>query len=86
VILPQAVRIAIAPTVGFPGAGHQGHGAGVGDRLRRAHQGRQMITNATFRPFLVYGLRGPGYFALCYPVGLRRYASGPGKKTPHETP
>ena len=31
-----------------------------------------MISNATFRPFLVYGLVAVIYFALCYP--LTRYA------------
>ena len=40
VILPQASRIAIAPTVGFLGAGHQGHGARLDHRLRRTDQGR----------------------------------------------
>jgi polar amino acid transport system permease protein len=31
-----------------------------------------MITNATFKPFLVYSLVGLLYFALCYPIS--RYA------------
>ena len=29
-----------------------------------------MITNATFKPFVVYGFVALLYFALCYPVSL----------------
>jgi polar amino acid transport system permease protein len=27
-----------------------------------------MISNATFRPLLVYGLVAAGYFIICYPL------------------
>ena len=39
VVAPQAVRIAIAPTVGFAVQVIKGHRAGVDYRFRRAHQG-----------------------------------------------
>jgi len=29
-----------------------------------------MLSNATFKPFLVYGLVALGYFILCYPLSL----------------
>ena len=29
-----------------------------------------MITNATFRPFLVYGCVAVIYFLLCYPISF----------------
>jgi His/Glu/Gln/Arg/opine family amino acid ABC transporter permease subunit len=41
VILPQAVRIAVPPTVGFFGAGNQGHCAGLGDRIHGTDQSGQ---------------------------------------------
>ena len=72
VILPQAARIAIAPTVGF---GVQA----VKDTALVSIIGFTELTkvgiaisNATFRPFVVYGLVALIYFALCYP--LTRYA------------
>ena len=71
-ILPQAARIAIAPTVGF---GVQA----VKDTALVSIIGFTELTkvgiaisNATFRPFVVYGLVALIYFALCYP--LTRYA------------
>ena len=29
-----------------------------------------MLANATFEPFMVYGLVALGYFLLCYPLSL----------------
>ena len=29
-----------------------------------------MLANATFEPFLIYGLVAVGYFMLCYPLSL----------------
>jgi polar amino acid transport system permease protein len=72
VILPQAFRIAIPPTVGFSVQVVKGTAlASIIGFVELAKAGT-MITNATFRPFTVYGLVALTYFALCWP--LSRYA------------
>jgi polar amino acid transport system permease protein len=70
VILPQSLRIAIPPTVGFLVQLLKSTALAsiVGfDELLRAGQ---VITNATFQPFLTYGLVALIYFAMCYPLTL----------------
>jgi polar amino acid transport system permease protein len=83
VILPQAFRISIAPTVGFMVQLVKSTALtsiiGFDELLRTSNA----INNATFEPFTVYGLCALVYFALCYP--LTRYArslqeAGSGKK------
>jgi polar amino acid transport system permease protein len=54
VILPQAVRIATPPIVGFI-------------ELVRAGQ---LINNSIFQPFQIYLLIAVVYFALCYPLSV----------------
>ena len=68
VILPQALRIAIPPTVGFMVQVLKGTSLasiiGFAELTRTA----QMVNNATFRPFIVYGLVALLYFLLCWPL------------------
>ena len=68
VILPQAMRMAVAPTVGF--AVQVVKGTAVTSIIGFAELTKtgSMIANATFQPFLVYSLVALGYFALCYPL------------------
>ena len=72
VILPQAMRLAVAPTVGF--AVQVVKGTAVTSIIGFAELTKtgSMIANATYQPFLVYSLVALGYFILCYP--LSRYA------------
>lgn len=70
VILPQALRIAIAPTVGFSVQVVKGTAVTSIIGFVEITKAGTMITNATFQPFLVYGLVGLMYFALCYPLSL----------------
>jgi polar amino acid transport system permease protein len=82
VILPQAWRIAVAPTVGFLVQLVKSTALtsiiGFAELLRTAN----IITNATFAPFTVYGAVALIYFVLCYPLTLasrrleRRLATG----------
>lgn len=69
VILPQALRIAIAPTVGFLVQVIKGTALASVIGFVELTKAGTMITNATFRPFLVYGCVALLYFALCFPVG-----------------
>lgn len=68
VIWPQALRIAVAPTVGFMGLMVKSTALtsiiGFNELLRTSH----VITNATFEPFTVYGIVALIYLALCWPL------------------
>jgi polar amino acid transport system permease protein len=68
IILPQAFRISLAPTVGFMVQLVKSTALtsiiGFDELLRTSNA----INNATFRPFIVYGLCALIYFGLCYPL------------------
>jgi polar amino acid transport system permease protein len=68
VILPQATRMAIPPTVGFlvqlVKSTALASILGYHELVRTA----QILTNATFQPFLIFGLVALIYFAICYPL------------------
>ena len=68
VILPQATRMAIPPTVGFlvqlVKSTALASIVGYYELTRTA----QILTNATFQPFIVFGLVAILYFMICYPL------------------
>jgi amine acid ABC transporter, permease protein, 3-TM region, His/Glu/Gln/Arg/opine family len=68
VILPQALRIAIAPTVGFSVQVIKGTALTSIIGFVELSKASTMITNATFEPFTVYALTALLYFALCWPL------------------
>jgi polar amino acid transport system permease protein len=70
VIGPQALRIAIAPTVGFLVQVVKGTALASVIGFIELTKAGTMIANATFQPFLVYGCVALIYFALCYPISL----------------
>lgn len=70
VILPQALRVAVPPTVGFSVQVIKGTAVTSIIGFVELTKAGTMITNATFQPFLVYGLVGLLYFALCYPLSV----------------
>ncbi|GGA95041.1 ABC transporter permease [Brucella endophytica] len=70
IILPQAARIAVAPTVGFLVQLIKGTSlASIIGFTELTRQG-QIINNATFSPFLVFGTVAAVYFVLCWPLAL----------------
>ena len=70
VILPQAARIAVAPTVGFLVQLIKGTSlASIIGFVELTRQG-QIINNATFSPFLVFGTVAAVYFVLCWPLSV----------------
>ncbi|MND76245.1 Inner membrane amino-acid ABC transporter permease protein YecS [compost metagenome] len=70
IILPQASRIAIAPTVGFLVQLIKGTSlAAIIGFTELTRQG-QIINNATFSPFMVFGTVAAVYFILCWPLSL----------------
>jgi len=68
VILPQAWRVAIAPTVGFLVQIIKGTALASVIGFVELTKAGQMISNATYQPFLAYTFVGLLYFALCYPL------------------
>lgn len=77
VILPQAIRIAIPPTVGFSVQIVKGTAIASIIGFIELTKAGTMLTNATFRPFLVYSLVALMFFVLCWPLSLwARYLEG----------
>lgn len=70
VVLPQAVNIAIPPTVGFLVQVIKGTALASVIGFIELTKAGTMITNATFKPFLVYSCLALMYFALCFPVSM----------------
>ncbi|TDU00569.1 amino acid ABC transporter membrane protein 2 (PAAT family) [Azorhizobium sp. AG788] len=68
VVLPQALRIAVPPTVGFSVQVVKGTALTSIIGFVELSKASTMITNATFQPFVVYGLAALIYFALCWPL------------------
>jgi polar amino acid transport system permease protein len=68
VVGPQALRIAVAPTVGFLVQVIKGTALASVIGFVELTKAGTMITNATFRPFTVYALVAAIYFALCWPL------------------
>lgn len=70
VILPQAVRIATPPTVGFMVQIVKNTSlASIVGFIELVRAG-QLINNSIFQPFLVYLLIAVMYFAMCYPLSV----------------
>lgn len=69
VIAPQAVRISIPPTVGFMVQIIKNTSiASLIVGFPELTYNAKIINNATFEPFLYFGLAGALYFAVCFPV------------------
>ncbi len=68
VILPQAFRVAIPPTVGFAVQVVKATSVTSIIGFTELTKTGGMLANATFQPFLVYGFVALGYFVLCYPL------------------
>ncbi|EJL88611.1 amine acid ABC transporter, permease protein, 3-TM region, His/Glu/Gln/Arg/opine family [Herbaspirillum sp. CF444] len=68
IILPQALRIAIPPTVGFGVQIIKGTAVTSIIGFVELSKAGTVITNATFMPFTVFAVVGLFYFALCWPL------------------
>ena len=70
VVLPQAMRIAIPPTVGFMVQIVKNTSlASVIGFVELARAG-QIVNNSTFEPFVIFSCVAAIYFALCYPLSV----------------
>lgn len=70
VILPQAVRLATPPTVGFMVQIVKNTSlASVIGFVELARAG-QIVNNSTFEPFVIFSTIAAIYFVLCYPLSI----------------
>jgi len=70
VIIPQATRIAIPPTVGFLVQLIKGTSIASIIGFVELTRAGQLIVNVTFQPMMVYPIIAALYFALCWPMSL----------------
>lgn len=68
VILPQALRIALPPTVGFLVQLVKSTALASIVGFNELTKAGQIVTNATFQPVIVYGLVAMIYFCMCFPL------------------
>jgi polar amino acid transport system permease protein len=70
IVLPQAMRLAVAPTVGFlvnlVKSTSLASILGFVELIRAG----QLLNNATFNPFLIFGTVAIMYFVICWPLTL----------------
>lgn len=70
VILPQAFRIALPPTVGYMVQVIKGTSLAAIIGFTEVTRAGQIINNATFQPLIVFSVVAAVYFALCWPLSL----------------
>lgn len=73
VVLPQAYRLSLAPTVGFLVQLIKGTSLAAIVGFVELCRSAQIVSSTTYRPLLAYGLAGLVYFAICFP--LSRYGA-----------
>jgi polar amino acid transport system permease protein len=70
VILPQALRIAVPPTVGFMVQIVKNTSYSVVIGFIDLTYSAKVINNSTFNPFVVFTLAALIYFAICFPMSV----------------
>ncbi len=70
VILPQAYRIALPPTVGYMVQIIKGTSLAAIIGFAEITRAGQIINNATFQPLIVFSVVAAIYFVLCWPLSL----------------
>lgn len=70
VILPQAMRISIPPTVGFLVQLIKGTSIAAIVGFVELTRAGQLMVNVTFQPMIIYPVVAVLYFAMCWPLSL----------------
>jgi polar amino acid transport system permease protein len=70
VVLPQAFKIALPPTVGYMVQVIKGTSLAAIIGFTEITRAGQIINNATFQPLVVFSVVAAIYFALCWPLSL----------------
>ena len=73
VVLPQAMRLSLAPTIGFLVQLIKGTSLAAIIGFVELSRAAQMVSSITYKPLLAYGLAAACYFAICFP--LSRYSA-----------
>ncbi|WP_108125011.1 amino acid ABC transporter permease [Saccharospirillum mangrovi] len=68
IILPQAIKVALAPSIGFSVQVIKGTALASVIGFVELTKAGTMLNNATFEPFKVFAFVALIYFALCYPL------------------
>ncbi|GGF50792.1 ABC transporter permease [Aliidongia dinghuensis] len=74
VVLPQAIRLSIAPTVGFLVQLIKGTSLAAIIGFVELSRSAQIAASTTYKPLIAYGLAAIFYFVLCFP--LSRLSAG----------
>lgn len=70
VVLPQAFKIALAPTVGYLVQIIKGTSLAAIIGFTEITRAGQIINNATFQPLIVFSSVAAIYFVICWPLSL----------------
>ena len=70
VILPQAWKIAVPPTVGYLVQVLKGTSLAAIIGFTEVTRAGQVINNVTFQPLITFTVVGAVYFVLCWPLSL----------------
>ncbi len=70
VIIPQAIKMAIPPTVGFLVQLVKATSLAAIIGFTELTRSGQILINSTFRPFLIFSIIAVIYFLLCWPLSL----------------
>ena len=73
IVLPQALRMSFAPTVGFLVQLIKGTSLAAIIGFVELSRSGQLVSSVTYKPLLAFGLVAVCYFAICYP--LSRYSA-----------
>lgn len=68
VVLPQAFRLSLAPTVGFLVQLIKGTSLAAVIGFVELSRSAQIVSSTTYKPLLAYGAAGACYFVLCFPL------------------
>jgi polar amino acid transport system permease protein len=68
VVLPQAFRLSLAPTVGFLVQLIKGTSLAAIIGFVELSRSAQIASSTTYKPLIAYGLAGALYFSLCFPL------------------
>jgi polar amino acid transport system permease protein len=68
VIIPQAIRLSLPPTVGFLVQIIKMTSVASVIGFIELTRAAQIINNSIFQPFIIFSVVGAMYFALCYPL------------------
>ena len=70
VVLPQAFKLSLAPTVGYLVQIIKGTSLAAIIGFAELMRAGQIVSNTTYKPLLVYGIVGALYFIICWPLSL----------------